>query len=227
LICQIYSLKNGKMAAQVAEAGADIIGVNPTPNNSGMTKEEAMRTAKEVFDAVRPYGKMKTALSIDCTFEEQKEIIEKLDPDILHICGQNDDATPELVKKLKEIKPSLLIEQAIGMSGPEAIDKAVYMSKFCDILILDSVAKNVIGVGAAGVPHNWDWDAEIVKRVKCRVIVAGGLGPENVADCIRKVHSWGVDSLTKTNVTGTADKDISKVREFCRIAKETAAECGC
>ncbi len=226
MICQIYSLKNGAHAKEVAQAGADYIGVNPTPKNSGMTKEEAFRTAKEVFDAIDEFGTTKVALSIDCTFEEQKEIIETLHPDVLHICGNNDDATPELVKALKEIDPELRIEQAIAMSGPEAIDKAIRMSEFCDLLILDSVAKDVIGVGAAGITHDWNWDVEIVAKAKCPVIVAGGLGPENVEEVVRKVRSFGVDSLTKTNVPGTSLKDIDKVREFCRIAHETAKELG-
>ena len=226
MICQIYSLKNGEHAKEVAQAGADFIGVNPTPKNSGMTKEQAFKTAKEVFDAIEEFGTTKVALSIDCTFEEQKEIIEVLKPDVLHICGLYDDATPELVKALKELDPHLLIEQAIAMSGPEAIEKAVAMSEFCDILILDSVAPDVIGVGAAGITHDWNWDVEIVKRAKCHVIVAGGLGPDNVEEVIRKVRSWGVDSLTRTNVPGTSLKDIDKVREFCRIAHETAEELG-
>ena len=226
MICQIYSLTKPEQAVACAEAGADFIGVNPTPNNSGMTKEVAMAKAKAVFDAIDGKVKKKVALSIDCTFEEQVEIIEKLHPDILHICGQDDDATPELVKKLKEIDPDLWIEQAIAMTGPEAIDKAIYMSEFCDVLILDSVVPNVIGVGAAGITHDWTWDKEICEKAHCPVIVAGGLGPHNVEECVRKVRSWGVDSLTKTNIEGTSDKDIEKVREFCRIAKETAKELG-
>ena len=56
------------------------------------------------------------------------------------------------------------------------------------------------------------------------VILAGGLGPENVAEAIKAVHPDGVDSLTKTSVVKDGvilHKDIERVREFCRIAKET------
>lgn len=225
MITQIYSLSDPALAVEVAKAGADYIGVNPTAKNNGKTKEKAMADSIAVFNAIDGLA-TKVALSIDCTFEEQVEIIEKVKPDILHICGNDDDATPELVKKLKEVDPKLRIEQAVAMSGPEAIEKAIYFSEFCDLLILDSVVPNVIGVGAAGITHDWSWDKEICEKAKCPVIVAGGLGVHNVEDCIRATLPFGVDSLTKTNVPGTEIKDVELVRGFCSIAKKVGEELG-
>ncbi|WP_252904016.1 hypothetical protein [Secundilactobacillus oryzae] len=34
--------------------------------------------------------------------------------------------------------------------------------------------------------HDWDIDAKIVESVNAKVIEAGGLGPDNVADAIKK-----------------------------------------
>ena len=104
-----------------------------------------------------------------------------------------------------------------------AIQEAEYKASFADILLLDSVSTTVPGVGAAGVTHDWDIDAEIVRRVNVPVVEAGGLGPDNVAEAIRKIRPWAVDSLTKTSVKENGilvRKDIEKVREFCRIAHE-------
>ena len=53
------------------------------------------------------------------------------------------------------------------------------------------------------------------------VIMAGGLGADNVAEAIERVHPFGVDSLTRTNSSSPekkGQKDIALVREFCRIA---------
>ena len=64
----------------------------------------------------------------------------------------------------------------------------------------------------------------IVKRVIMALIIAGGLGPDNVAAAIEHVRPWGVDSLTKTDEflpdgTRLQKKDIAKVRAFCQAAK--------
>jgi phosphoribosylanthranilate isomerase len=52
------------------------------------------------------------------------------------------------------------------------------------------------------------------------VIIAGGLGPENVADAIKSVRPAGVDSKTRTDKTdGSHSKDLDKVRRFVELAK--------
>lgn len=227
MITQIYSMQTPEEALSCVEAGADHIGVNPTAKNSGMSKDEAMAKCKAIFDAVGDRA-VKVALTIDDTPEEQIEIIEKLHPDVLHVSGAEDDATPEQVAAWKAKYPWLKIMQAVPMSGPEAIERAVAFSKFCDMLILDSVVPGVIGTGAAGITHDWAWDRAIVEQASCPVIIAGGLGPDNVADAVRAVKPWGVDSLTKTNCEKShiGKKDIDKVRAFCENAQAAAKELG-
>lgn len=227
MITQIYSLNEPEEAIATVRAGADYIGVNPTSKNSGKTFDEALASSKAVFDAID--GKaVKVALTIDNTAEERTRIIETLHPDVLHISGAYDDATPELVAELNEKYPDMQIMQAIPMTGPEAIEKAVASSKFVDYLILDSVLTGVIGTGAAGITHDWNWSKAIVQQAECKVILAGGLGPDNVSEAIRVVKPFGVDSLTRTNkkANNRSEKDIDKVREFCKNAKKTAHELG-
>lgn len=227
MITQIYSLNAPEEALATVRAGTDYIGVNPTSKNTGKTFDEALASSKAVFDAID--GKaVKVALTIDNTAEERTRIIETLHPDILHISGVHDDATQELVAELNEKYPDMQIMQAIPMTGPEAIEKAVAFSKFVDYLILDSVLTGVIGTGAAGITHDWNWSKAIVERAECKVILAGGLGPDNVSEAIRVVKPFGVDSLTRTNkkANNRSEKDIDKVRAFCQNAKKTAQELG-
>ena len=54
------------------------------------------------------------------------------------------------------------------------------------------------------------------------VILAGGLGPDNVADAIHAVRPTGVDSKTKTDRDGSHTKDIERVRRFHQTAREAA-----
>ncbi|MCR4875811.1 MAG: hypothetical protein K5922_01415 [Clostridiales bacterium] len=78
-----------------------------------------------------------------------------------------------------------------------------------------------------GLTHDWRFDAGIVRSVPMPVIVAGVPGPGNVAECIRQVRPFGVDSLTKTthkDQDGIMEKDILKVIAFCRNADKAAAK---
>ena len=115
----------------------------------------------------------------------------------------------------------MLLMEAVGITGPESIEDARVKASYADILILDTVSKTVPGVGAAGEVNDWNIDKEIVDMVDIPVILAGGLGPDNVADAIEAVRPFGVDSLTKTSDKENGElvrKNIEKVREFCRIA---------
>jgi len=51
------------------------------------------------------------------------------------------------------------------------------------------------------------------------VFLAGGLGPENVAEAVRSVRPAGVDSKTKTDMAGTHMKDLDRVRLFHQAAR--------
>jgi phosphoribosylanthranilate isomerase len=52
------------------------------------------------------------------------------------------------------------------------------------------------------------------------VIIAGGLGPDNVVDAITAVQPAGVNSKTKTDKDdGSHTKDLQKVKQFVERAK--------
>ena len=51
-----------------------------------------------------------------------------------------------------------------------------------------------------------------------RLLMAGGLTPENVGEAIASVHPWGVDVVTGVEA-GPGHKDPRKVRAFVLAAK--------
>jgi phosphoribosylanthranilate isomerase len=68
------------------------------------------------------------------------------------------------------------------------------------------------------VTHDWSISRRVVETVKIPVILAGGLGPNNVAEAIRAVRPAGVDSKTKTDRDGSHQKDLDRVRRFQEAA---------
>jgi len=101
-----------------------------------------------------------------------------------------------------------------------SVEIARSYDRIADILLLDSHKAGDRQIGALGVTHDWELDRQIVGSVSIPVIIAGGLGPENVIDAIKFVHPAGVDSKTRTDkADGSHTKDLDKVRQFVELAK--------
>jgi phosphoribosylanthranilate isomerase len=88
---------------------------------------------------------------------------------------------------------------------------------------LDSYQPSDRQIGALGVTHDSTISRRIVELVRTPAILAGGLGPDNVAEAIRAVRPHGVDSKTKTDQDGSHRKDLDRVRHFHEAARAAAA----
>ena len=222
MFTQIYSIQTVEEALACAEAGADrvgvLVGVPGGKFPCAIHEDEAGR----IFEALK--GKaVRVLISVADNEEDILSQTERLKPDVLHLCA-NFEGDADFREKLRARMPEVKLMEAVGIVDESAIEDAKKKAAYADLLILDSVSKTVPGVGAAGVTHDWSIDRAIVEAVDIPVILAGGLGPENVAEAIEAVRPDGVDSLTKTSVVKDGvilHKDIDRVREFCRIAKET------
>ncbi|MBN2305261.1 MAG: phosphoribosylanthranilate isomerase, partial [Anaerolineae bacterium] len=194
---QIYTMQTPDEARAVVALGVDHIGV--TPSTLGLPGEIDLRTARAICDAVRGQA-VTVALSVSGDLDDIAAMVRDVRPDIVHLCGLAGTLPPDDVRALRGRLPdNVRIMQAISVAGPEAVDTARAYQDTADFLILDTQAPDIAGIGASGKTHDWTISRAIVERVSIPVILAGGLSPENVADAIRAVHPWGVDSLTHTN----------------------------
>jgi phosphoribosylanthranilate isomerase len=94
-----------------------------------------------------------------------------------------------------------------------------------DAVLLDSRVGGQIG--GTGVRFNWNWIAEARDAGELvdfpRIILAGGLTPENVAEAVRIVRPWAVDVSSGVEVAGKPGiKDAAKVRDFVSAVKGAA-----
>lgn len=218
MIVQIYTAQRVDEALALADAGVDHIGV--TVSDRGLPGEIGLETGREVVEALR--GRVASvALTVETDPLAVQMFVAALRPDILHLCGTTAGFPPARVSELREWlrcrRLETLLMQAIAVSGPEAVGEARRFAPHVDWLILDSLTETVEGIGAAGVVHDWSISRRIAEESPVPVILAGGLGPENVAQAVREVHPAGVDSLTLTNRRlpgGGFEKDLDAVARF-------------
>src|SRR5262249_2982988 len=106
----------------------------------------------------------------------------------------------------------LSLMRSIPVVDESSIALARLYDRVADWLLLDSYESGDRQIGALGMTHSWDLDRRIVESVRVPVIIAGGLGPENVREAIRVARPAGVDSKTKTDKNdGTHTKEFQGV----------------
>ena len=84
-----------------------------------------------------------------------------------------------------------------------------------DLVLLDAAAPG------SGKMFDWTLAGEVPEGV--RLILAGGLDPDNVAEAVRAVEPWGVDVASGVEKS-PGKKDPLKVKRFIERAKEAAPE---
>jgi indole-3-glycerol phosphate synthase/phosphoribosylanthranilate isomerase len=65
-----------------------------------------------------------------------------------------------------------------------------------------------------------DWELARLAAQEQRILLAGGLTPENVGDAIDHVRPWGVD--VSSGVETNKQKDPAKIRAFIEQVRQKA-----
>ncbi len=219
MIVQLYTMQSAEEALACVDAGVDHLGLTPPQGLPGeLPSLEAMR---EIVVAVGDRARC-IALTVDMDPAAVVAMAEVVRPAVIHLCPLQDRTSPDQVAALRARLPDIPIMQAVSVAGPQSVPVARSFAEVADILILDTQAPHIPGVGASGATHDWSVSRQIVDAVRVPVILAGGLSPQNVAEAIRTVRPWGVDSLTHTNRVmpdGAFHKDLDQVAAFVAAAR--------
>ena len=158
------------------------------------------------------------------------DIAKRLPPEVLTV-GVFRDQSPQRVVEIME-STGLRAAQLHGRETPEqsvwirrrvrttikafaAGDRAIgeAASYGADILLLDAATP--------GSGQVFDWRLAEGVPSGHRLLLAGGLGAENVAEAIAKVNPWGVDAVSQLE-SAPGKKDPRKLRAFIAAAKGAA-----
>jgi phosphoribosylanthranilate isomerase len=207
-LVQIYEVTSPKEASELAALGVDHIGV--LVGKGRFPREQSYAATRQIFAAVPPSAR-KSSLSLACEIREISEVVEETCPDILHLGTRPEALVPAQVSELRRRFPNLKIMRTVPVRSEGDIAIAKTYEGIADFLLLDTWKSGEPEIGACGLVHDWTLSRRIVEEVRIPVILAGGIGPENVSDAIAKVGPAGVDSKTKTDVPDGSAKDLQKV----------------
>jgi phosphoribosylanthranilate isomerase len=216
VIVQIYEVQSPEEASALVRAGVDHVGVLVGPGE--FPRELDDDRTREVFTGI-PAPAKKVALSLSTDPEAVARIIDATGPDIVHLGTSLDHLGPEELAGLKRRFPEVPLMRTIPVVDASCVEASRRFDGPADFLLLDTQLPGDPVIGATGKVHDWKLSRAIVEAVDIPVILAGGLGPDNVAQAIREVRPAGVDSKTKTDTTDGARKDLDAVARFVAEAR--------
>ncbi len=216
MFVQIYGITTVEDAAAVDRLGPDSVGLvldEGVPTWDSVDAE----TARAIVRAL-PHVRV-AALSLSTDPDRILSTVKTIGPDIVHLARADaiDDGTLQRIRA--KVEPAQLL-LTVPVDGPGAMDVARRLSEVGDSLLLDTKHPHTGVVGATGHTHDWSISADIVNSLDITVVLAGGLGPDNVRDAITAVRPFGVDSETRTSFeSDRRRKDIAKVESFISLAR--------
>ncbi len=106
--------------------------------------------------------------------------------------------------------------KAIRVKSLESLDPLINYKDKVSAFLLDTFTPDVLG----GTGQIFNWDIAIYAKQFGKIILAGGLTPDNVAEAIRRVRPYGVDVSSGVE-SEKGKKDQRKMKLFIERAKGT------
>ena len=227
-IVKICGLTTYDDACAAADAGADLLGFIFYPKSPRYVAPEAVRTIVAALRAdaeardqafshnqslpPSPRLPRMVGVFVNTPVAEVRELLEICMLDYAQLHG--DEPVADLaaldLRAYKAIRPAQ-VDQALA----DAARLGAGAGRHGPRLLVDAFNPNAYG----GTGQRGDWDlAARVAAATPRMLLAGGLSAENVADAVRAVNPWGVDVSSGVEAS-PGRKDQAAVRRFIANAK--------
>jgi phosphoribosylanthranilate isomerase len=194
-ICGITSEEDALLAVAM---GADAVGFVFAPSSRQLAPARAGDIAKRLPPEILTVGVFR-----DHAPERVVEIVRQAGLVGAQLHGHE---TIEATRYVRERLPVVI--KAFPGGDPELRHAPDYSA---DIVLLDSASP--------GSGRVFDWSLAEGAPSGLRLMLAGGLNPENVAEAIAKVRPWGVDVSSGVE-SAPGVKDPRLVRTFIKAARE-------
>lgn len=194
-ICGITTKEAANAAVQ---SGADFIGFVFAPSKRQITPAEAQAIASTVPSSVKKVG-----VFVNESIEKVEKTADQVGLDLIQLHGDED---PEYAKQL-----NYPVIKAFSVKPDHIAGIANYP---CHYYLLDSPR----GPGRGGNGTTFDW--ELLQNIhvdRGKIILAGGLHPENIQEAIQMTNPLAVDVSSGVETDG--QKDTEKIKQFIKQAK--------
>jgi phosphoribosylanthranilate isomerase len=197
-ICGITDPDDGLVAV---EAGADLLGfIFYPPSPRSVTPEQACRIIEQLRRVSSDFRSV--GVFVDEEPKAVRRIAGRCGLDAVQLHGRE---PPEAVEALTEdgldVFKAFRVRDGAFLADMERYHATAYL--------LDAYVANQHG----GTGQTFDWQLAVAAKEHGPILLAGGLTPDNVAQAVRAVRPWGVDTASGVE-TSPGRKDHDKMRQF-------------
>lgn len=218
-ICGVTTLAD---ALAAADAGADMLGLNfYPPSPRALTVEAARALASALRAELGDACPLLVGVFVNERAEAIRGVVRAVGLDAAQLSGDEpfDTLAALEVPAFKALRPSSVEDAAAQI---DALTPYLPADRQLPQVLVDAYHPTLYGgTGEAA-------SAEVVQAVQARaprLMLAGGLTPENVAARAARVQPWGVDVASGVEVEGRKGvKDHAKMRAFVAAARRAIHE---
>ncbi len=195
---KICGITNKEDALAAAHLGADALGFIFAPSPRKISAERA----REIIKALPPFIKT-VGVFVDEDPERVSSIVAMCGLDVLQLHGS------ESIDYCSSFDRRVI--KAVRLRSRDDLENLSKYVNVVDALLLDTYVPNKLG----GTGITFDWKLAVEARRYGRIILAGGLNPENVAAAISMVKPYAVDASSGLEQSPGV-KDHEKMAQFIR-----------
>jgi phosphoribosylanthranilate isomerase len=196
MFVKVCGLKSERAVRAAVEAGADALGFVFARSPRQVSPEQAVALTCKL-----PAGIVRVAVMLHPSIAEWNRVLDVFKPDWLQ--ADADDF-------------ALLSVPAHVMRLPVYRDKAPHAPEQPGFVWPEHLLFEGARSGA-GLKPDWNIAARFAGQTK--MLLAGGLNPENVREAIRMVHPWGVDVSSGVE-SSPGIKDPERIAAFIAAARQ-------
>ena len=200
---KICGITNYDDAAAAVDAGADALGfVFFRESPRGLSSQDASRIIRRLPPFVATVGVF---------VNEPPAVIEETASTAgLSVVQLHGEESPEVCRSII----SRRVVKAFRVRSLESLDAFGHYKDLVSAFLLDTYSAAVHG----GTGKVFNWDIALEAKQYGRIILAGGLTPDNVGDAVRHVRPYAVDVSSGVE-SGRGRKDHLRMKLFIERAK--------
>ncbi|QZD88031.1 phosphoribosylanthranilate isomerase [Qipengyuania psychrotolerans] len=206
MLIKICGISTPETMDAAVEAGATHVGlVNFEASPRHVTLEAAASLRARV-----PAGVKVVLLTVNMAPTDLSRAVDLVQPDVLQFHGRE---TPDWLAKLRETL-ECEIWKAVGLRDQGTLERCRQWIGKADRILFDAPAKALPG----GNGEAFDWQLLANHDHKMDWGLAGGLGPDNVAEAIRLTAAPLVDTSSGVE-TAPGQKNPALIQSFCEAVR--------